>query len=256
MNNVSSLTSTYYTAFSSFNDKIFVNSHFDSQRRHSEWKSRRSLSPVNDWTIFYSLGKNSDKQFLSSLLSLPLQSYRSIKNSYNIFQRLDEGGYGIVYLAENLQNRQQVALKRLKISTRLLQMNGVWKKEFIILSQCNHPNIMKFIENVKSSDGKAIYMVFEYLPFNLAGIIRQRFMLLHEVQIQFLMRQLLEGVSYLHANKIIHRDLKPGNLLLNEYGILKVADFGLAIKCTSPRVRKCEKFGTRPYRSIEQLVSK
>uniref|UniRef100_A0A0R3SS87 Protein kinase domain-containing protein n=1 Tax=Hymenolepis diminuta TaxID=6216 RepID=A0A0R3SS87_HYMDI len=135
-------------------------------------------------------------------------------------------------------------------------INGMWKNEFIILSQCNHPNIMKFIENVKSSDGKEIYMVFEYLPFNLADIIRQRLMSLHDVQIQFLMRQLLEGVSYLHANKIIHRDLKPGNLLLNDYGILKVADFGLAIKCTSPRVRKFEKFGTRPYRSIEQLVSK
>ena len=41
------------------------------------------------------------------------------------------------------------------------------------------------------------------------------------------MRQILEGVSYMHSEKVFHRDLKPQNILINENGLVKIADFGL-----------------------------
>jgi serine/threonine-protein kinase ULK4 len=49
--------------------------------------------------------------------------------------------------------------------------------------------------------------------------------------------ELVEGLSYLHSNGILFCDLKPSNVLLNEYGVLKLADFGLSKKLsdfTSP----------------------
>ena len=47
------------------------------------------------------------------------------------------------------------------------------------------------------------------------------------------MRQLLAGLAYCHSNGVLHRDLKASNLLVNNRGVLKLADFGLARKYSS-----------------------
>lgn len=49
-------------------------------------------------------------------------------------------------------------------------------------------------------------------------------------EIKCIIRQLLEGVCYLHRNKILHRDIKSANILLNDEGDVKLADFGLGRK--------------------------
>ena len=72
-------------------------------------------------------------------------------------------------------------------------------------------------------------------------------------EVKCLMKQLLEGIAYLHENKIIHRDLKCGNLLLNNKGCLKIADFGLARKF-STETRKSHNVVTFWYRAPELLL--
>jgi cyclin-dependent kinase 12/13 len=74
-------------------------------------------------------------------------------------------------------------------------------------------------------------MVFEYMDHDLAGLLdsptlRQTGLRLD--QIKCYTKQLLEGLHYLHYNNVLHRDIKASNLLINNQGVLKLADFGLA----------------------------
>jgi len=90
---------------------------------------------------------------------------------------------------------------------------------------------LKEIVTSKASEynqGKgSIYMVMEFMDHDLTGLTDggERF---STPQIKCYMKQLLEGVNYCHKNKVLHRDIKGSNLLINNEGQLKLADFGLA----------------------------
>jgi cell division cycle 2-like len=73
-------------------------------------------------------------------------------------------------------------------------------------------------------------------------------------EVKCLVKQLLQGVNYLHANWVLHRDLKTANLLLNNQGILKIGDFGLAREYGSPQKRLSANVVTLWYRAPELLL--
>ena len=73
-----------------------------------------------------------------------------------------------------------------------------------------------------------MYMVTPYMDHDLSGLLDNPSVHFTEPQIKCYMLQLLEGLKYLHANRILHRDMKAANLLINNKGILQIADFGLA----------------------------
>jgi CTD kinase subunit alpha len=71
-------------------------------------------------------------------------------------------------------------------------------------------------------------MVFEYMDHDLAGILSHPTFVFAPAHIKELLRQMLEGLHYLHHRGILHRDIKGSNILLSASGQLKLADFGLA----------------------------
>ena len=71
-------------------------------------------------------------------------------------------------------------------------------------------------------------MVTPYMEHDLSGLLDNPEVTLTEPQIKCYMLQLLEGMRYIHSKNIIHRDMKAANLLINNAGILQIADFGLA----------------------------
>lgn len=91
-------------------------------------------------------------------------------------------------------------------------------------------------------------MVTTYMDHDLSGLIENPNIRFSLEQIKCYMKQLLEGIFYLHNNNIIHRDIKTANLLINNKGILKVADFGLARPCESPEAEYTNCVVTRWYR--------
>jgi len=101
---------------------------------------------------------------------------------------------------------------------------------------------------------KNVFMVFEYLEFDLTGILETPEIRFTQDHIKSWSQQLLSGVHYMHMNKIIHRDLKASNLLINKRGELKIADWGLARSWNSEMKRLTNRVITLWYRPPELLL--
>ena len=85
------------------------------------------------------------------------------------------------------------------------------------------------VERPKNASKKtSMFMVTPYMDHDLSGLLENPDVHFTIPQIKCYMKQLLEGCAYLHENKILHRDMKAANLLINNRGILQIADFGLA----------------------------
>lgn len=101
---------------------------------------------------------------------------------------------------------------------------------------------------------KNVFMVFEYLEYDLTGILETPEIRFGQDHIKSWSQQLLAGVHYMHTNKVIHRDLKASNLLVNKNGELKIADWGLARTWNPEMERLTHKVVTLWYRPPELLL--
>jgi cyclin-dependent kinase 12/13 len=101
---------------------------------------------------------------------------------------------------------------------------------------------------------KNVFMVFEYLEYDLTGILETPEIRFTQDHVKSWSQQLLSGVHFMHINKVIHRDLKASNLLVNKKGELKIADWGLARSWTTDMKRLTNKVITLWYRPPELLL--
>lgn len=104
----------------------------------------------------------------------------------------------------------------------------------------------------KHLEGKKIFLIFEYLDYDLQKLLKKQ--KLTKEQSMFYLKQILEGILYCHSNRVIHRDLKPQNLLIDENGNVKIADFGLARSFTVPLPSLTHEVVTLWYRAPEILL--
>ena len=97
-----------------------------------------------------------------------------------------------------------------------------------------------------------MYMVTPYMDHDLSGLLDNPSVHFTEPQIKCYMLQLLEGLKYLHDSRILHRDMKAANLLINNKGILQIADFGLArhYEGETPKAGLAGGEGRREYTSL------
>jgi serine/threonine-protein kinase BUR1 len=91
--------------------------------------------------------------------------------------------------------------------------------------------LAQIFANIEAADKRKraiMYMVTPYMDHDLSGLLENPSVTFTEPQIKCYMLQLLEGTRYLHDQHILHRDMKAANLLINNKGVLQIADFGLA----------------------------
>ncbi|WP_158544965.1 serine/threonine-protein kinase [Dyella monticola] len=149
--------------------------------------------------------------------------------NYHFIRRLEEGGHGVVYLAERCNGdvRQQIALKLLHLAGRLSEtMMAQFRAEGAILARLNHPNIVHLIEAGTLQDGRP-FIAMEYVD----GLPITDYCSAHSLnarQRAELFVKVCAAVSYAHQHLVLHRDLKPSNILVTAEGEPKLLDFGIA----------------------------
>lgn len=155
---------------------------------------------------------------------------------FNIIEIIGEGTYGQVYKARDGLTDELVALKKVRLENEKEGFPITAVREIKILRQLNHINIVNLKEIVTDKqdaidfrkDRGAFYLVFEYMDHDLMGILESGMVAFQEIHIASFMKQLLDGLNYCHKKNFLHRDIKCSNILLNNRGQLKLADWGLA----------------------------
>lgn len=183
-----------------------------------------------------------------------LAECRSVEH-YEKLNRISEGTYGVVYRARDRATGAICALKKVKLDKERDGFPLTSVREINILLALSHPSIVNVSEVVVGASLDAVFMVMEYGDHDLKGVMERRMAApFSTAEVKCLLRQLLEGVAYLHANWVIHRDLKTSNILYTNKGQLKICDFGLARQYGEPLKPYTQLVVTLWYRAPELLL--
>ena len=132
-----------------------------------------------------------------------------------------------VFKGRNRQTGELVALKEIHLDSEEGTPSTAIR-EISLMKELKHDNIVS-LHDVIHTENK-LMLVFEYMDKDLKKYMDSRGSggQLDYITIKSFMHQLLQGIAFCHENRVLHRDLKPQNLLINNKGQLKLADFGLA----------------------------
>ncbi|MCO5560601.1 hypothetical protein L7F22_014217 [Adiantum nelumboides] len=149
-------------------------------------------------------------------------------SSFEKIDKIGQGTYSNVYKARDIESGQVVALKKVRFEKMEPESVRFMAREIIILRRLDHPNVVKLEGLVTSRMSCSLYLVFEFLDHDLAGISATPNISFTESQVKCYLLQILKGLDHCHKRGVLHRDIKGSNLLLDCEGNLKIADFGLA----------------------------
>ncbi|WP_180236521.1 bifunctional serine/threonine-protein kinase/formylglycine-generating enzyme family protein [Marinicella litoralis] len=172
---------------------------------------------------------------------------------HTILDKIGEGGMSAVYLGRQISLQRKVAIKVLK---KLVMDDKTLSERFVdeakTVASLDHPHIISIYEAKKLPSGLA-YFTMPYLTHGDFGEI----ICTNSDHLIELLCQICDGLSHAHKHGVIHRDLKPENILFDQFGRIKIADFGIAIsKNIKRKTKDTQLLGSAHFMSPEQIQSK
>lgn len=147
-------------------------------------------------------------------------------SDYDLYNQLGQGTFGVVTKARQKSSKKLVAIKKFIVSDKKEGFPITAFREITIMKKLENLNVLQIIDMIY--DSSHFYTVFPYISSDLNGLLNNPRVDLNLPQIKCIMLQLLNGINYIHQNGYLHRDIKTANILLDHFGIIKIADFGLA----------------------------
>ena len=196
--------------------------------------------------------------------NLLVSTERAIEYFFNLYQiksSLGKGGFAIVLSAIVKATKEECAIKIIEKDNHMNFDKEILREEAKLLKSLEHENIIRYINVHETND--LFFLVTELLEGgSLSSYLAYRnenLNPLKDEEIRIIMKQIFEGMKFIHDKHIIHRDLKPENILLKNKGSiksLKIIDFGIGAKQSwNGLIGEKAKYGTRPYMAPEQFLN-
>lgn len=152
-------------------------------------------------------------------------------NGYQFLERIGQGAYGEIYKVRSLKFNQifagKVVFSRNKDEKSVNRAWDVFLSETNALLRLDHPNIIRIYDRFRNEDTFIIILeycsggsLWDYIQKN--GPVRREYL-------SVIICDLCEAVSFAHCHGVAHRDIKPQNVLIDDFGRVKLADFGISI---------------------------
>ncbi|XP_022744170.1 mitogen-activated protein kinase kinase kinase ANP1-like isoform X2 [Durio zibethinus] len=143
---------------------------------------------------------------------------------------IGSGAFGRVYMGMNLDSGELLAVKEVLIAANSASKEKAQahvrelEEEVKLLKNLSHPNIVRYLGTVREEE--TLNILLEFVPGGSISSLLGKFGPFPEAVIRTYTKQLLLGLEYLHNNGIMHRDIKGANILVDNKGSIKLADFG------------------------------
>eukprot|EP01129_Flabellula_baltica_P007091 TRINITY_DN2728_c0_g1_i7.p1 TRINITY_DN2728_c0_g1~~TRINITY_DN2728_c0_g1_i7.p1 ORF type:complete len:561 (-),score=138.61 TRINITY_DN2728_c0_g1_i7:306-1988(-) len=169
---------------------------------------------------------------------------------FMFIEKLGEGSFGIVWKAINRENNQVFAIKAISVASDLdlqemlieiehmaaLKHNNIvnYSHSYVTRSDSSYDEIITDIGSIfVPPESDTLWIVMEFCgPGSVDDLMTITEKTLSEDEIGVILRDSLKGLQYLHSSKKIHRDIKSANILVNDGGVAKLADFGVSTEST------------------------
>lgn len=149
-------------------------------------------------------------------------------------EQIGKGSYGKVYVGFDNQTGGMLAIKEITFGKNVEKLHEL-RNEINLMRSLRHKNVVAYT-GAEVRD-QTLYILTEWVPGGSLLTMLEKFTKLHVNVIRVYTKQLLDGLAYLHANNVIHRDIKCANILVDDQGIVKLADFGASKRLDPAQVR-------------------